>query len=221
MTDITRLTQEMKAAAEKAKHVGEAPVMPFDTRISTLNEYQLTVCPDNVLALVEALELKEEQRANWFQMAQKLGEDLDAAEKRNAELEREHENLRPVGVMSEKAYHRLENRESRFIALWPRPEIYLPRKRPEDGVIVYARTAAIKVEADIVDADVSDSNQPGMVVAVQIDAGDFVKFRGQVYEVEETDFDDHDVTLWFVGGETLKCAAGCQIEVVSSPEEAE
>lgn len=173
------------------------------------------------LSLVEALELKEEQRANWFQMAQKLGEDLDAAEKRNAELEREHENLRPVGVMSEKAYHRLENRESRFIALWPRPEIYLPRKRPEDGVIVYARTAAIKVEADIVDADVSDSNQPGMVVAVHIDAGDFVKFRGQVYEVEETDFDDHDVTLWFVGGETLKCAAGCQIEVVSSPEEAE
>ena len=81
--------------------------------------------------------------------------------------------------------------------------------------------AGIKVEADIVDADVSDSNQPGMVVAVHIDAGDFVKFRGQVYEVEETDFDDHDVTLWFVGGETLKCAAGCQIEVVSSPEEAE
>ena len=87
MTEITRIAQEMKSAAEKAKHAGEAPVMPFDTRISTLNEYQLTVCPDNVLALVEALELKEEQRANWFQMAQKLGEDLDAAEKRNAELE--------------------------------------------------------------------------------------------------------------------------------------
>ncbi|MBP4117262.1 hypothetical protein PXW75_00225 [Klebsiella pneumoniae] len=39
------------------------------------------------LLLVEALERKEEQRANWFQMAQKLGEDLDAAEKRIAELE--------------------------------------------------------------------------------------------------------------------------------------
>lgn len=43
--------------------------------------------PANVLALLEALELKEEQRANWSQMAQKLGEDLDAAEKRIAELE--------------------------------------------------------------------------------------------------------------------------------------
>ncbi|HED3886838.1 TPA: ead/Ea22-like family protein [Klebsiella pneumoniae] len=43
--------------------------------------------PANVLALVEALERKEEQRANWFQMAQKLGEDLDSAEKRIAELD--------------------------------------------------------------------------------------------------------------------------------------
>lgn len=43
--------------------------------------------PANVLALVEALEHKEEQRANWFQMVQKLGEDLDAVEKRIAELE--------------------------------------------------------------------------------------------------------------------------------------
>ncbi|EPC3823664.1 hypothetical protein ACRZK7_005247 [Klebsiella oxytoca] len=126
MTDITELAQSLKRRAASANEFGES----------------LYVKADDVLALVEALELKEEQRANWFQMAQKLGEDLDAAEKRNAELEREHENLRAIGVMSEKAYHRLENRKSRFIALWPRPEIYLPRKRPEDGVIVYARTAA-------------------------------------------------------------------------------
>ena len=66
---------------------------------------------------------------------------LEAAEKRIAELESEKSALRPVGVMSEKAFHRLEGSESRFIALWPRPGIYLPRKRPEDGVIVYARTA--------------------------------------------------------------------------------
>ena len=75
-------------------------------------------------------------------IAMSLLGDLEAAEKRIAELEAEKETLRPVGVMSEKAFHRLENRESRFIALWPRPGIYLPRKRPDDGVIVYARTAA-------------------------------------------------------------------------------
>jgi hypothetical protein len=50
--------------------------MPFDTWISMLNKYQITVCPDNILALVAALELKEEQRANWFHMAQKLGNNL-------------------------------------------------------------------------------------------------------------------------------------------------
>ncbi|WP_260678680.1 hypothetical protein [Salmonella enterica] len=32
------------------------------------------------LSLLDELDVKEEQRANWFQMAQKLGEDLDAAE---------------------------------------------------------------------------------------------------------------------------------------------
>ena len=43
--------------------------------------------PATVLALLDELDVKEEQRANWFQMAQKLGEDLDAAEKRIAELQ--------------------------------------------------------------------------------------------------------------------------------------
>ena len=66
---------------------------------------------------------------------------LEAAENRIAELEAREKSLRTVGVMSQKAFQRLEGRESRFIALWPRPEIYLPRKRPEDGVIVYARVA--------------------------------------------------------------------------------
>lgn len=77
--------------------------------------------------------------------------EIETLRQRIAELEREQEHLRPVGVMSEQAFHRLENRECRFIALWPRPGIFLPRKHPEDGVIVYARTAAaagIKVEAD-------------------------------------------------------------------------
>ena len=70
-----------------------------------------------------------------------LLDELEAAEKRIAEMEAREKSLRTVGVMSQKAFQRLEGRESRFIALWPRPEIYLPRKRPEDGVIVYARVA--------------------------------------------------------------------------------
>ncbi|ECL5034520.1 ead/Ea22-like family protein [Salmonella enterica] len=74
----------------------------------------------------------------------------------------------------------------------------------------------VKQQEDSVDSDVG-RNQLGMVVAVHIGAGDFVKVKGQVFEVEETDFDDHDVTLWFVGGNALKCAEGCPVEVVSAP----
>lgn len=64
---------------------------------------------------------------------------LEAAEKRNAKLERELAAFRPVGVMSESAFRRLEASGCRFIALWPRPGIYLPRQRPKDSVTVYAR----------------------------------------------------------------------------------
>lgn len=71
----------------------------------------------------------------------RLKDELEAAEKRISELEAREKSLRTVGVMSHKAFQRLEGRESRFIALWPRPEIYLPRKRPKDGMIVYARVA--------------------------------------------------------------------------------
>lgn len=97
------------------------------------------------------IEELESQRQLAFTASNRWADKFREAEKRIAELEREYENLRPVGVMSEKAYHRLENRESRFIALWPRPEIYLPRKRPEDGVLVYARTSFVtanKAEAE-------------------------------------------------------------------------
>ncbi|MGA6625387.1 hypothetical protein ACPEGE_03885 [Klebsiella sp. K792] len=98
-TDITKLAQRMKAAAVRAKAATEDYVahrMSITVCLEECKEFNdLSDGPDNVLALVEALELKEEQRANWFQMAQKLGEDLDAAEKRNAELESRTVKLPP------------------------------------------------------------------------------------------------------------------------------
>ncbi|MER1978534.1 ead/Ea22-like family protein [Pseudocitrobacter faecalis] len=153
MSMTTELAQRMKAAAIRAKAATEDYVanrMSMSVCLSECEEFNnLSDGPDNIIALVEALEAKEEQRANWFHMAEKLGSELDIAEKRIADLERMESTLRPVGVMSQKAYCRLENRESRFIALWPRPEIYLPRKRPDDGVIVFARTAAgVAVEGE-------------------------------------------------------------------------
>lgn len=71
MTDITRLLASLKRRSAHAKE---------------LCHDVLFVKLEDIDALVEAFETKEDQRANWFQMAQKLGEDLDAAEQRNAEL---------------------------------------------------------------------------------------------------------------------------------------
>ncbi|HBX5132602.1 TPA: ead/Ea22-like family protein [Klebsiella pneumoniae] len=92
-TNITALAQSLKAAAEKAKHAGEAPVMSFDARISALNEYQITACPDNVLALVEALEYyksREERVTSLVRDNSKSWDELyrqvEAKGKRNVEL---------------------------------------------------------------------------------------------------------------------------------------
>ncbi|HDG7397677.1 hypothetical protein LAD62_09160 [Klebsiella pneumoniae] len=104
-----------------------------------------------IATLVEALEKAKGMEAYWKTQCRGITDHCEELQARIAGLEREQEQLRPVGVMSEKAFHRLENSECRFIALWPRPGIFLPRKRPEDGVLVYARTAAaagIKVEAE-------------------------------------------------------------------------
>ncbi|HBS7006752.1 TPA: ead/Ea22-like family protein [Klebsiella pneumoniae] len=164
------------AACISEEYDGEGHVA-WDETAQRNAEFIALANPANILALVEALE-KAQQRIDELEndevrqrlanaehqlyMAELAKHNLKAsrkvqfrkrraAEKRIGELEREQEQLRPVGVMSEKAFHRLENSECRFIALWPRPGIFLQRKRPEDGVLVYARTAAaagIKVEAE-------------------------------------------------------------------------
>ncbi|EPM1900342.1 TPA: ead/Ea22-like family protein [Salmonella enterica subsp. enterica serovar Muenchen] len=214
------------------------------------------VSDPDVLELLDELETKEEQRANWFQMAQKLGEDLDAAEKRNAEQREYYEGVIADGS---KRIAELESNEVRevgnqfLVVRHPGKtpaikhctgdlEEFLRKLIEQDPLVTidiithryygvggqWVQDAGeylqmtqgagigVKQQEDSVDSDVG-RNQPGMVVAVHIGAGDFVKVKGQVFEVEETDFDDHDVTLWFVGGNALKCAAGCQVEVVSAP----
>ncbi|EAX6859549.1 ead/Ea22-like family protein [Salmonella enterica subsp. enterica serovar Muenchen] len=112
--------------------------------LSTLVWYQ--AIPDSPNAEVDCDEaltaFKRQIRYREVDIIADLLDELEAAKKRIAELEEEKETLRPVGVMSKGAFWRLENSESRFIALWPRPGIYLPRKRPDDSVIVYARTDA-------------------------------------------------------------------------------
>ena len=240
-TDITELAPAMKVAAEKAsggdwvKESGDGwdatcsnddqansgfIIAHFVGPDSEANrEFVQLVNPANIRALVEALEKAQTINA--------------AAEKLVRCKGRYHseQNYRALAALFGVTAPDLPplNSESRTVTVKLPPTIWYEHDDYAQEIAVLERSrvlqalidAGIKVEADSVDADVSDRNKPGMVVAVHIDAGDFVKVKGQVYEVEETDFDDHDVTLWFVGGETLKCAAGCQIEVVSAPEEAE
>ncbi|VGA16707.1 hypothetical protein [Klebsiella pneumoniae] len=159
-TDITELAQRVDRIISemKLKHGGNdtyAPIMKWDEFLAL--EKVLEKAQQRIGKLEK--KLTDHKRMNQ-EMAKAMltpndsdaaGMEIAALRQRIAELEREQEQLRPVGVMSEQAFHRLENSECRFIALWPRPGIFLPRKRPEDGVIVYARTAAaagIKVEAE-------------------------------------------------------------------------
>lgn len=181
MTDITELAQRMSIERIKQIALGGTPTMGERESLAITALHfaeELKIATDAFqaaglaqLAAEEALEkaqqrigklekkLTDHKRMNQ-EMAKAMltpndsdaeGMEIASLRQRIAELEREQEQLRPVGVMSEKAFHRLENRECRFIALWPRPGIFLQRKRPEDGVLVYARTAAaagIKVEAE-------------------------------------------------------------------------
>lgn len=144
-----------------------------------------------------------------FLKIERLVEALEAAEKRIAELEAKLETADRLqdgafrdGLKAGFSYGQTDD-QSGFTQC----------------MSAYSTRAGIgvKQQQDSVDSDVGSRNQPGMVTAIYIGAGDFVKVKGQVFEVEETDFDDHDVTLWFVGGNALKCAAGCPVEVVSAP----
>ncbi|VTN23510.1 phage EaA protein [Klebsiella pneumoniae] len=89
--------------------------------------------------LVEALERKEEQRANWFQMAQKLGEDLDSAEKRIAQLESRTVTVKLTDINEYLAevHDKTLNRAFRLLAEGVRA-----------GDVAAMRAAGIKVEAE-------------------------------------------------------------------------
>ncbi|EGD2940262.1 ead/Ea22-like family protein [Salmonella enterica] len=203
LRDDMRQAREQLAAAEK--------------RNAEQREYYEGVIADGSKRIAE-LEKGHQEAAkqinSWRRLAkQNIAErgkdisELEAARQRIAELEARTVNLSKLSVGE--VMH-LSGFSRDYAEGWC---------AGNDNAMHEIRAAGIgvKQQEDSVDSDVGSRNQPGMVVAVHIGAGDFVKVKGQVFEVEETDFDDHDVTLWFVGGNALKCAAGCPVEVVSAP----
>lgn len=67
------------------------------------------------LSLLDELDVKEEQRANWFQMAQKLGEDLDAAERHIAETDQRNAELTAKIEPMDRRIAELERSETQLI----------------------------------------------------------------------------------------------------------
>lgn len=86
--------QKLREIAEKTKIAGEAPVMPFDQRINALNDFMKHFSPDIALALLDELERnqqyikrRDQENEEIALTVGKLRVELEAAEKRIAELE--------------------------------------------------------------------------------------------------------------------------------------
>lgn len=86
MTDITELAQSLKAAADRE--------MICRDGAETSEIWERTVTPENILALVEALESEKRICATWRKIAESTGEKLEKAQQRNAELEAQNEYIR-------------------------------------------------------------------------------------------------------------------------------
>ncbi|ECJ5923808.1 ead/Ea22-like family protein [Salmonella enterica] len=82
------------------------------------------------LSLLDELDVKEEQRANWFQMAQKLGEDLDAAERHIAETNRLNAELTETNRLNAELTARIETMDRRIAELEART-VTLPDRKSE------------------------------------------------------------------------------------------
>ncbi|HFI1783705.1 TPA: ead/Ea22-like family protein [Escherichia coli] len=93
--------QKLREIAEKTKIAGEAPVMPFDQRINALNDFMKHFSPDIALVLLDERERnqqyikrRDQENEEIALTVGKLRVELEAAEKRIAELE-EREILLP------------------------------------------------------------------------------------------------------------------------------
>ncbi len=109
--------QKLREIAEKTKIAGEAPVMPFDQRINALNDFMKHFSPDIALALLDERERnlqyiksRDQENEDIALTVGKLRVELEAAEKRIAELEarevvlpRAHD-VHPLGPQSAKIF---------------------------------------------------------------------------------------------------------------------
>lgn len=190
MTDITALAQRMRAAAEKAKHAGEAPVMNFCSRIDALNEFQLAACPANVPGVGRG--------------AGEGAEHSDSAGNIATALLEEVTGLRRDIWTYENTVKKVERAESAEAACAEAVRILDGGERQAlSKAIAILRLAGAVAEADGADSSVGInrawlSRYISMLVISS-------RSKTRCLRSWKPDFNDHDVTLWFVGGDVEMC----------------
>ncbi|EAA5900859.1 ead/Ea22-like family protein [Salmonella enterica subsp. enterica] len=106
-------------------------------------EFIAAANPATVLALLDDLDVKEEQRANWFQMARRLGEDLDAAERCIAELD---ERLIEYAGIATREAHRVAGLEARAVSI---PEVRITVAESKRKNLTWRELGAYNEGADV------------------------------------------------------------------------
>lgn len=165
-TDITELAQNLKSAAVRAKTATEEYAsghMSVSVCYAECEEFnRLTDGPDNIIALVEALEKSRTQSSKWLEGYHKAVSIGARYEERIAELEEAEQKLCAANVTldarAELAERRLAEMESRTVKL-PKPISVLHRREftaahcaiyayPEAEVNAALDGAGIKWEAE-------------------------------------------------------------------------
>ena len=93
--------QKLREIAEKTKIAGEAPVMPFDQRINTLNDFMKHFSPDIALALLDEWERnqqyikrRDQENEDIALTVGKLRVELEAEKQRAKDLFMENARLK-------------------------------------------------------------------------------------------------------------------------------
>ncbi|HCH8039435.1 TPA: hypothetical protein NHU26_004251 [Klebsiella pneumoniae] len=144
MTDITELAQSLKAAAIDAKEL--AIIARYSKGRAAAEKFYALANPNNVIALVEALEKAQAQSSKWLEGYHKAVSIGARYEERIAELEEAEQKLCAANVTlyarAELAERRLAEMESRTVTV----------KLPESFKLAKSSSGLTYYYADEVDA---------------------------------------------------------------------
>ncbi|HBT1810396.1 ead/Ea22-like family protein [Klebsiella pneumoniae] len=134
MADITELAQSLKAAAKKLKKIGI--IHNYSKSVAAQIDFEKYATPDNVIALVEALESEKRICSTWRKTAEANSEKLEKAQTINAAAEKL--------VRCKGRYHSEQNYRA-LAALFGVNTPYLPPLEHEN--VHYADAAEMEIAA--------------------------------------------------------------------------